>query len=85
MAPVPVKIISDKVEANGVRRITRQHGPMPIHSGNREALDLLHRTMVEERASLEDRLEAPRTLAPYFHPTMEIIEINSTVKLCTPG
>jgi len=58
---------------------------MPIHSGNREALDLLHRTMVEERASLEDRLEAPRTLAPYFHPTMEIIEINSTVKLCTPG
>ena len=72
---VPVEIISDKVEADGVRRVTRQHGPIPIHSGNREAIELLHRTMVDGQASIEDRLEAARTLAPYFHPTMEIIEI----------
>lgn len=75
---VPVKIISDEVGDDGVRRITRQHGPIPIHPGICEYIKLLHRTMNDERALWEDRFEAARTIAPYFHPTFEVIQIHTS-------
>jgi|SRR5689334_13438409 hypothetical protein len=72
----PVKIISDEVSADGIRRITRQHGPIPIDPDIREAIVLLHRTMNDKRVPMDDRLEAAKTIAPYFHPTFEIIQID---------
>jgi hypothetical protein len=81
---LPVRIVADKIGKDGVRRIKRQLGPLPIAPSDEPRIRRLLRTMRNERSPLEARLQAARTLAPYFHAQFEITDIRLRITINPP-
>jgi hypothetical protein len=81
---LPVRIVSEEIGEDGVRRIKRQLGPLPIAPGDEPRIRWLLRTMRNERSPVEARCQAAVTLAPYFHPQFDIIEVRLRVTINPP-
>ena len=57
-------------------RIHLQHGPNPILPGEEDRLAELQRVLQDEARPFEERMEAARILAPYWHPRYETVELS---------